>query len=183
MRVSRITGAGAGMLVLLLALWAGLIPFVGPYFGYGFAPDATWHFTLNRLWLDVLPAAAAILGGLMMIAAARRFTGAAGGWLALLAGAWLLLGPSVSLFWQHPAAGALISGIGTPLGGPNRAAIEMIGFFYGAGALIASLAAFTIGRFVPGPEPKLEAPPYDGTQELRASRTSQPPAREPVQQP
>lgn len=147
MRLSRTTGAGAGLLVLLLALWAGFIPFVGPYFNYGFSPDSTWHFTLDRLWLDILPAAAAVIGGLTMIAAARRSSGVMGSWLALLGGMWLLVGPSVSLFWSHTAPGVLQSGIGSPLGGHDRAAVEMIGFFYGVGGLITMLSAFSVGRF------------------------------------
>jgi hypothetical protein len=147
MRLSRTTGAGAGLLVLVLGLWAGFIPFVGPYFNYGFSPDATWHFTLDRLWLNILPAAAAVLGGLMMIGAVRRASGVFGSWLALVGGVWLLLGPSVSLFWGHTAPGVLQSGIGTPLGGHNRVAVEMIGTFYGVGALITMIAAFAVGRF------------------------------------
>lgn len=147
MRLSRTTGAGAGFLVLLLGLWAGLIPFVGPYFNYGFSPNSTWHYTTNRLWLDILPAAAAVLGGLTMIASARRGSGVLGSWLALMGGAWLLLGPSASLLWSHAAPGTLQSGIGAPLGGHDRAAIEMIGFFYGAGGLITMLSAFAVGRF------------------------------------
>lgn len=147
MRLSRTTGAGAGLLVLILGLWAGFIPFVGPYFHYGFSPDSTWHYTTNRLWLDILPAAAAVLGGLMMISAVTRASGVLGSWFALLGGAWLLLGPSASLLWSHAASGTLQSGIGAPLGGHDRAAIEMIGFFYGAGGLITMLSAFAIGRF------------------------------------
>jgi hypothetical protein len=147
MRLSRTTGAGAGFLVLVLGLWAGLIPFVGPYFNYGFSPDSTWHYTTNRLWLDILPAAAAVIGGLIMISAARRGSGVMGSWLALIGGAWLILGPSASLLWSHAAPGTLQSGIGTPLGGHDRAAIEMIGFFYGAGGLITMLSAYAVGRF------------------------------------
>jgi hypothetical protein len=148
MRLSRTTGLGAGLIVLLLGLWAAIIPFVGPYFHYGFSPDATWHFTLNRLWLDVLPGAAAVVGGLTMILTARRGRGVLGCWLALAGGVWLLLGPSVSMFWQHPASGQLISGIGTPIGGHDRGAVEMIGFFYGVGALVTALSAFSAARFV-----------------------------------
>jgi hypothetical protein len=150
-------------------LWAGLIPFVGPYFNYGFSPDSAWHYTTNRLWLDILPAAAAVLGGLTMISSARRGSGVLGSWLALMGGAWLLLGPSASLLWSHAAPGTLQSGIGAPLGGHDRAAIEMIGFFYGAGGLITMLSAFAVGRFalarpiadrpVAGEEPAREGEP------------------------
>lgn len=151
MRLSRTTGAGMGLLVLLLGIWAAIIPFVGPYFEYGFAPHSAWHFTLNRLWLNVLPGVAAVLGGLTMIGARRRSSGILGCWLALAGGVWLLLGPSVSMFWQHPAAGLLTSGIGTPIGGHDRAAVAMIGFFYGTGALIATMSGFSAARFLHRP--------------------------------
>ncbi|MHB1809296.1 MAG: hypothetical protein ACYCU0_08365 [Solirubrobacteraceae bacterium] len=151
MRLARSTGAGAGVLIILLGIWGALIPFVGPYFNYGFGPDVAWHFSTNRLWLDILPGAAAILGGLGLIGASRRVSGVTGGWVAIAAGAWFLVGPSMSMLWGHAAPGALHSGIGAPLGGHDRAAIEAIGFFYGLGAVIVALAAFASGRFASRP--------------------------------
>jgi hypothetical protein len=101
--------------------------------------------------LDVLPGVAAVLGGLALIVSARRASGVAGGWLALMGGVWFLLGPSISLFWSHATGGPLHSGIGTPLGGNDRAAVEFIGFFYGLGALITGFSALAIGRFASRP--------------------------------
>jgi hypothetical protein len=144
-RLPRTTGLLSGMLIVVLGAWAGLIPFVGPYFDYGFTPDEAWHYSSSRLWLDILPAAAAVAGGVMMMLASRRPSGALGGWLAIAGGAWLIIGPSMSLLWQSKA------GIGDPLGGTHRQAIEWIGYFYGAGALIVGLAAFATGRFVSRP--------------------------------
>lgn len=193
MRLARSTGAGGGLLIVVLGLWAIFIPFVGPYFHYGFTPDASWHFTTNRLWLDILPGAAAVLGGLWLIAAQRRVSGVIGGWLALAGGVWLLIGPSLSLLWGSASAGTLQSGIGTPLGGTDRAAIEMIGFFYGVGALITLLAAFAIGRFASRPgvvagERERLTEPVDGEPVVRRGgerheplgRRDEPVGREPV---
>ena len=151
MRLARSTGAGGGLLILILGIWGIFIPFVGPYFHYGFSPDTAWHFSSNRLWLDVLPGVAAVLGGLALIVSARRASGVAGGWLALMGGVWFLLGPSISLFWSHATGGPPHSGIGTPLGGNDRAAVEFIGFFYGLGALITGFSALAIGRFASPP--------------------------------
>ncbi len=39
-------------MLVVLGVWGGLIPFIGPYFGYAFGSHATWHWTANRLWLD-----------------------------------------------------------------------------------------------------------------------------------
>jgi hypothetical protein len=139
-RIPRTTGVLSGIAVVLLGAWAGFIPFVGPYFDFGFTPDQTWHYSSNRLWLSILPAAIAVVGGLMMIFASRRPSGALGAWLAIAAGAWLIVGPSVSLLWTK-------SVIGTPLGGIHHRAAEWVASFYGVGAAIVGFAAFAAGRF------------------------------------
>ena len=95
MRIARSTGAVCGLLIALLAIWGGLIPFIGPYFNYSFGVNSSWHYTTDRLWLDILPGAVALLGGVLLIVAATRIAGVVGGWLALLAGAWYALGPAV----------------------------------------------------------------------------------------
>ena len=45
----RSRGAASGLLIVLLGIWGGLIPFVGPSFDYSFTPDASWHWTTGRL--------------------------------------------------------------------------------------------------------------------------------------
>ena len=146
-RLARSTGAMGGLIVIVLGLWGALIPFVGPYFGYGFGSHAAWHYTDNRLWLDILPGALAVLAGAMMLGAATRRGGLLAGWFGLAAGAWFLIGPSVAITWEHGAAGP----IGAPLGGHTRQMLEYVGFFYGAGGLIVALVAFASGRFVSRP--------------------------------
>ena len=140
-RLARSTGAFSGLLVILVGAWAALSPFVGPYFGYAFGTHATWHYGSQRLWLDILPGAVAVIAGTLMLGAATRRTGALAGWLGVTAGAWLVIGPAVSLTWHHSG-----SPIGAPLGGDVRRMAEQVGTFYGAGALILALVAFEIGR-------------------------------------
>jgi hypothetical protein len=123
-----------------------LIPFIGGYFHYGFGTYSTWHFATNRLWLDILPGAAAVIGGLMLLSSSRRSSGVLGGWLAIAAGVWFAIGPVVSLWWH--AAG---NPIGAPMGGHVRQSLELLGFFYALGAAITGLAAFAMGRFVSRP--------------------------------
>ena len=149
MRIARSTGAASGLLVALLGLWGALIPFVGPYFDYSFGTNTTWHYTTDRLVLSILPGAAAVVGGLLMVRAASRAAGALGGWLALLAGAWFTTGPAFSRLWEH--GGSQAGPIGPPLFGNTRQALELIGYFYGLGALIIALAAFGVGRFASRP--------------------------------
>jgi hypothetical protein len=88
----------------------------------------------------------AVLGGLLLLASNTRMRGALGGWLAAIAGAWFAIGPAVSLTWEHGRGP-----IGAPLGGTTRQALELLGYFYGLGALIVALAAFAVGRFASRP--------------------------------
>jgi hypothetical protein len=131
-------------LIVLLGIWGGLIPFVGPYFDYSFGVNSTWHYTMDRLWLDILPGAVALLAGLLLLVARTRTTAVLGCWLAILAGAWFVIGPPVSLTWEHGTGP-----IGPPLFGTTRQMLELIGYFYLLGVLILALAAFVLGRLVP----------------------------------
>jgi hypothetical protein len=146
MRVARSTGALGGGLIIVLGVWGALIPFIGPYFHYAFGNFDAWHYTANRLWLDIIPGAVAILGGVLLLTSARRETGLFAGWLAIAAGAWFAIGPAVSLLW-HSAGNP----IGAPMGGHIRRAAEWVGYFYGLGALIVAFAAFAMGRFFSRP--------------------------------
>src|SRR5215218_2473807 len=100
MRVPRSRGAVTGFLLVLLGIWGGLIPFVGPYFGYEFGSDETWLVTWDRAWLDIAPGAALVLGGLILLVSANRLTGGFGAWLALAGGIWFVGGPTVSMLWD-----------------------------------------------------------------------------------
>jgi len=131
---------------VLLGAWGALVPFVGPMFGYAYTPDKAWAYTSGRLWLSVLPGAATLFGGLLVLASPRA--AAFGGVLAGLAGAWFVIGPAV-------AALAFPSGSvspGTPVGtsGPFGAAtmhfLEGLGFFYGLGVVIVFFAALALGK-------------------------------------
>jgi hypothetical protein len=146
MRLPRTTGAVAGILIVVLGVWGALIPFVGPYFHYAFGNNDAWHYTSNRLWLDILPGAVAVVGGLLLLTSSRRSSGVLGGWLAVAAGAWFVIGPSVSLLW-HSAGNP----IGAPTGGHVRQAAELLGYFYLLGVAIVALAALAMGRFISRP--------------------------------
>jgi len=133
-------------MLLLLGIWGGLIPFVGPYFGYAFGSHATWHYTANRLWLDILPALAVVVGALILLWAGHRVSGTLGSWLAMAGGAWFAVGPAVSRLWDHG-----VVPIGGPLFGHTRQMLELVGTFYGLGVVVVGLAAFAHGRFVSRP--------------------------------
>ncbi len=140
-RIPRSKGAIAGALLMLFGAWGAIIPFAGPYFGYAYTPGTTWVYTWGRLYLDILPGAAAVLGGFFLLFAANRLLATIGGWLAAAAGAWFIIGPTVSRFWAGLAGGA-----GAPIGGAVLRAEEQLGFFYGTGIVILALAMAAAGR-------------------------------------
>ena len=90
-----------GVLLILLGVWGGLAPFVGPYFHFAYTPDTTWHYTQARLWLEVLPAGAAVLGGVVVMISTSRLLAAAGGILAMLGGGWFVVGTVVNTVWTR----------------------------------------------------------------------------------
>ena len=140
MRIPRSRGAISGLLLILLGAWGALIPFVGPYWHYSYAPDNTWDYTTGRLLLEILPGAGAILGGLLILGSANRLAAMFGGWLAAVSGAWFILGMPLSAIWGSPT-------VGLPTGGLTRQGLEYVGFFGGLGAAIILFAAFALGRF------------------------------------
>jgi hypothetical protein len=132
----------SGILLVLLGIWGGLVPFVGPIFGYAYTPDVAWHYTTGRLFLEILPAAATIVGGLLLLGSANRMITLFGGWLAVVAGAWFAVGPTLSRLFNGgvPAAGAPASTSAT------QAALEELGFFVGLGVVVVFLGALGLGR-------------------------------------
>jgi hypothetical protein len=143
LRVPRTRGALSGFLLVLLGAWGALIPFIGPYFHYAFTPDKAWAYTSGRLYLEILPGAAAVLGGLILLGSALRPTAIFGAGLATLAGAWFALG---TLFQPlGPGSGWFTAG--TPVGGTILLRVtEQIGFFTGLGVAIVFVGAVALGR-------------------------------------
>jgi uncharacterized membrane protein len=140
-RIPRTKGAITGFLIVLLGLWGALIPFVGPYFNYAMHSDQTWQWFSDRFWLEVLPGIVAVLGGLILMRGATRASTSFGAMMALAAGLWYIVGPNVSMLWNH---GAIT--IGPPIGQHNiTRTLEWLGFFYGLGGLITLFSSYALG--------------------------------------
>jgi hypothetical protein len=155
MRIRRTHGIFGGLLVALLGIWGGIIPFVGPYFHYAFTPDKAWTYTTGRLDLEILPGAGALLGGLIMMGARSRHAALFGSLLAIASGAWFALGNVFAPLWT----------VANPAGGPASSGtlmrvVEQVGFFTGLGVVIVLLAAAVAGRVtaVPGVSAVVEQP-------------------------
>jgi peptidoglycan/LPS O-acetylase OafA/YrhL len=144
----------SGTLLVLLGVWGGLIPFVGPYFHYAYTPDKTWDYTSDRLWLEILPGAGAFVGGLAVLLVRSRAAAALGAAVAAASGAWFALGMTFSPLWNH----------NVPLGGtPASSTVvmriaEQVGLFTGLGVVIAALGALALGALLAQSAQEDEAP-------------------------
>jgi hypothetical protein len=123
--------------ILIAGLWGGLVPFVGPYFHFALGPNHSWAWTSGRFYLSVLPAAAAVLGGLMLLGSGPRAGGKIGALLALAGGVWFAIGPTVSLLWATDAYGLSHGPKATRM-------LELLTYHTGLGVLIASFAAYAL---------------------------------------
>jgi len=158
----RSRGALSGLILIILGAWGALIPFVGPHFNFAYTPDQDWAWSTARGWLDVLPGAASAVGGLLLIFSGNRITAMVGGWLAVLAGAWFVIGREVA-----PMLG--IGSAGDPIAATDRkrAALEVT-YFSGLGALIVFIGAVAIARLAVRSASDVEA--LARVEEARAAR-------------
>lgn len=149
-RMPRSRGGVSGVLLILLGAWGGLAPFVGPYFHFAYTPDQAWAYTSGRLWLSIVPGAAALVGGVAVAVAAHRAVGLFGAALACLGGAWFIVGV--------PVARVLIVNASISPGAPLARSVgsisvakwqflEGLGFFTATGILILFFGALALGRF------------------------------------
>jgi hypothetical protein len=141
LRVPRSRGALSGVLLVLLGAWGALVAFVGPYFHYAYTPDRTWAYTTGRLWLEILPGAVTVIGGVIVLISSNRAFAMFGAWIAALAGAWFAVGRILGTLWTG------FPQVGSPVGGTLMRAMEEIGFFTGLGVVIVFVAGLALGRF------------------------------------
>ncbi|WP_163801918.1 hypothetical protein [Mycolicibacterium sediminis] len=134
----RSRGALSGLLVILLGLWGALVPFLGPNFDFAYSLGADW--TIGRGWLEVLPGVVAVVGGFLLLTSRNRVSGMLGGWLAVAAGAWFVVGRAF--------AGPLgLGDVGTPVADTDTKRVWLeLTYFYGLGAVLVFLGALALGR-------------------------------------
>jgi hypothetical protein len=140
LHMPRSRGAVSGLLLIILGVWGALIPFVGPYFHFAYTPDQVWAWNTARGWLEVFPGAVSVAGGILLLISGNRATAMLGGWLAVIAGAWFVVGRTL-------APTLRIGSVGQPIGATDakRAALEIV-YFSGLGALIVFLGAAALAR-------------------------------------
>jgi hypothetical protein len=151
LRVPRTRGVASGLLLVLLGAWGALVPFIGPYFHFAYTPDTAWTYTVGRLWLEILPGVATMLGGVILLVSAFRPAAMIGACLAAAGGLWFALGSLIAPLWTGYGTvgrGAIPAALypGTPVGGPVHMVAEHLGFFTGLGVVIVAIAGVAFGR-------------------------------------
>jgi len=134
-----------GLLTALLGAWAGLSVFVGPTFGWSPDGSPSWHWSLIHAALHAAPGGVALIAGIAMVAtvpkAARgmgRLGAALAGLLAILAGAWLVVGPSEWLVLKPTQQIVFASAA------PMRSFTYVVGANLGPGLLLAVTGGFAL---------------------------------------
>lgn len=122
----------AGIVIVLLGVFAGIIPFVGPLFNFGMGPDPAWAVTTSRVVRHVIPAIAVVAGGLMLMPRINA-SRVVGGTLAFLGGGWIVIAPIVLGRGGEPAP-------------PLIDILRPLTYHFATGAVIVALAGFAIGR-------------------------------------
>lgn len=123
--------AAVASLIIVLGLFVGIIPFVGPLFDFGMGPEPAWVMTMSRFVRHVVPAAAIVIGGFMLMPRARSWR-AAGATAAMLGAIWVTIAPIV-LGRGGEGVPALID------------IVRPLVYHFGTGVIIAILAGYAAG--------------------------------------
>jgi len=144
-RVGRFGVATVGLIAVLVSAWGGIVPYVGPIFGFSGDGSASWTWNLAHSLLALIPGAAGVLLGLFVMGAARRTTVARGrlslgtaGVLLMACGAWFAIGP---LAWPVLYHGDYFVRSASPL----RFLAYDVGYAIGTGLILVGCGGFVSG--------------------------------------
>jgi hypothetical protein len=87
------------VLLMVLGAWVFAAPLVGPYFSFGFDTSSRWRFTSDHWLLSLVPGIALFGAGLLMTVRSRAM-GWLAGLVAVAAGVWLVIGPTLHSTWR-----------------------------------------------------------------------------------
>ncbi len=139
-------GLGTVSLLLIgISAWGGIIPFVGPTFGYNADGTASWHWSLTHAVVALIPGAIGVFVGMMVLAGSRglvvgrgRMSLAGAGLLIVACGAWFAIAP-----WAWPVVDNARSYF--VFASPLRTLANVGGYALGPGVIAAGCGAFFMG--------------------------------------
>lgn len=145
LRLGRVGLGTAGAVALLASAWGGIVPYVGPLFGFSADGAGSWHWSLAHSMLFLVPGAAGVLLGLFVIAESRgvtvgkgRLSLATAGTLLILCGAWFAIG---SYAWPVLTNSGSYFSSATHL----RFLTYELGYSVGVGLVLVMCGAFVTG--------------------------------------
>ena len=145
--MSRSRGSLSGLALVLLGAWAGVAPFVGPYFHLGFQSDKAWSYNMGRLYLVIVPGVVVLVCGLIVMATKSRWLGGIAGIIAAVAGLWFVLGRATMLFVATATTQSYVRSLIHPIAlSPRGMILTEIVTFTGSGLLIVFFGALAAGR-------------------------------------
>lgn len=134
-----------GTLAVLTAAWGGIVPYVGPVFGYSGDGSSSWYWNTPHVVLALIPGALGVFLGFVVLAEARgdrvgrrRITLAGAGTLLMVVGAWFAIGPFA---WPVLASTGPYFASGTDL----RVLAYELGYSIGTGIVLVVCGAFVDG--------------------------------------
>ena len=133
-----------GLLTLLVGAWAGIVPFVGPLFGYNATGTPAWTWNLEHALVWLVPGAVAVVFGMTMLALApmartgmSRLGPTWEGFIVACCGSWLVISP---LAWRVLEGVPSIRPAGT-----TTELVYWIGYDLGPGVVLAVLGGMAMG--------------------------------------
>lgn len=133
-----------GLVVFVASAWGGIIPFVGPAFGFNATGQPSWHWDLGQAMLGLVPGAVGVVVGLSLMAPSvttvgwRRLGMTTAGVLGIAAGCWFVIGPFA---WPVLTSDTYFVPGSTALDSLSH----LIGYALGPGLILAMGGAYTLG--------------------------------------
>jgi hypothetical protein len=155
-RVRSFGLALVGVVAVLTSAWGGIVPYVGPIFGFSGDGSSSWYWNTPHAVLALIPGALGVFLGLVVLGEARgivvgrgRVTLAMAGTLLMIVGAWFAIGPFA---WPVLASTGPYFVTGTHL----RVLSYEVGYSIGVGIVLVVCGAFVDG-WAARHQPKLTA--------------------------
>ena len=112
LHMPRSRGAVSGLLLLILGAWGALVPFIGPYFHFATRPARPGCGARHAPGWRCFPESPPRWAGFLLLISGNRATAMFGGWLAVIAGAWFVVGRTL-------ASTLRLGDVGQPLAGTD----------------------------------------------------------------